>query len=425
MAANTRKRGGGKSSALSVSSSSPSLAGKREIKGRFVCPICDEVILDAVGSKPGDDSIQCDGVCATWLHRRCAGLSKEAFTSVSKSNDPFFCPQCRLNQQELDLKSLRDMVANLSSHITIIADELATVKQQVDELKAINQNAPSATSAVQSVSMSYASALDTAAEDGPRSKVKANASTSAYSPTPVPDLSDRKYNLLIFGLKESTKGTPRFRRESKDLSDVCNILTTVDSSISPQAVRDCFRLGKYNPNKDRPIMVKFVRSHDVVTVLSNRKNLSQSPGISIKPDRTPRQRKVESVLLKERRSLINSGVAKEDIHIKGNSLLVKKAKHGHVVGDIYQKLPVSEAGSVDQKSSGGAAFNHRIAGTAVVVASGVVPPGVNTEDGVQCGTQSPPSSSSCIDKAPLSSSSTAPGNSVRRGPLDSPALPGR
>ena len=146
---------------------------------------CVRTYIHTVGSKPGDDSIQCDGVCATWLHRRCAGLSKEAFTSVSKSNDPFFCPQCRLNQQELDLKSLRDMVANLSSHITIIADELATVKIQVDELKAINQNAPSATSAVQSVSMSYASALDAAAEDGPRSKVKAKASTSAYSPTAV------------------------------------------------------------------------------------------------------------------------------------------------------------------------------------------------------------------------------------------------
>ena len=94
----------------------------------FFCPICDEVILDAVGNKPGEDSIQCDGSCATWLHRRCAGLSKEAFSIICKSSNPFFCPQCRLDNQELELKSLRDMVTSLSSHLSLIADELVTIK---------------------------------------------------------------------------------------------------------------------------------------------------------------------------------------------------------------------------------------------------------------------------------------------------------
>ena len=57
-------------------------------KGQCVCPICDEKIKDTVGQKTGDDAVECDGVCASWVHRRCAGLSKVAYNNVSKSPNP-------------------------------------------------------------------------------------------------------------------------------------------------------------------------------------------------------------------------------------------------------------------------------------------------------------------------------------------------
>ena len=105
---NTRRRGQttGKTPPPSptVESSLPVSNKKAASKEKFICPICDDVIVDAVGNKSGDDSIQCDGRCATWLHRRCAGLSKAAFNDLAscKVSEPFFCPMCRLNQQELD-----------------------------------------------------------------------------------------------------------------------------------------------------------------------------------------------------------------------------------------------------------------------------------------------------------------------------------
>lgn len=96
-------------------------------KVSFTCPICDETIKDAVGRRKGQDAIECDGICATWLHRGCAGLSKLAYASLSKSSAPFYCPQCRLNKQDLEIKSLSVQVVDLASKLTEACREIETV----------------------------------------------------------------------------------------------------------------------------------------------------------------------------------------------------------------------------------------------------------------------------------------------------------
>ena len=106
--------------------SSPLTATVR--KKKFVCPICELAIEDAVVKKPRQDSVQCDGTCDTWLHTRCAGLSKAAFKAVSESDDPFYCPQCRLDKQDLELKSLRVLACSLSSKLSAVCGELAELK---------------------------------------------------------------------------------------------------------------------------------------------------------------------------------------------------------------------------------------------------------------------------------------------------------
>ena len=96
---------------------------------QFKCPICENLILEAVGKKQGQDAVQCDGDCATWLHRRCAGLTYEAFKLISKSDKPFYCSHCRLNKQELEINSLRDVISNMSSQLTSVCKELADHKK--------------------------------------------------------------------------------------------------------------------------------------------------------------------------------------------------------------------------------------------------------------------------------------------------------
>lgn len=44
--------------------------------------------------------------------------------------------------------------------------------------------------------------------------------------------SDRKSNLVIFGLKELPKGTRRHERLSSDLEEATNLLSSIDSSIN-------------------------------------------------------------------------------------------------------------------------------------------------------------------------------------------------
>ena len=53
-------------------------------------------------------------------------------------------------------------------------------------------------------------------------------------------------------------------------------------------------------------------------------------GISIKPDLTLEERKIENALLKERRKLIDSGTERKFIRIRGNSLYLNNKLHGVV-----------------------------------------------------------------------------------------------
>jgi len=58
---------------------------------------------------------------------------------------------------------------------------------------------------------------------------------------------DRKFNVVVFGIDESCNGTPQAYR-TKDMESCTEILQHTNNDISLHSVRDCFRLGKYNPN---------------------------------------------------------------------------------------------------------------------------------------------------------------------------------
>ena len=165
--------------------------------------------------------------------------------------------------------------------------------------------------------------------------VHARASTS-----PAVDQQDRKFNIIIFGLKEQDAGTSKFTRTSQDQSSVERILSSLNPNIPGNSIRDCFRLGKYKRERSRPILVKLLRVCDVNSILANRRNLASTPNISIRPDLPPEQRKVEAILLKERYHLIQSGTDKKSIRLRGNCLFVNNAKYGSVTQSKFH--PVSD-----------------------------------------------------------------------------------
>ena len=126
--------------------------------------------------------------------------------------------------------------------------------------------------------------------------------------------------MVLYGVEECRSGLSRSDRLESDLSSVVNIFSALDSSIQPQSVRDCYGLGKFSPgaSSPRPILVKFVRIADVTRIFSKKINLSTP--FSIKPDMSRTQRLQESILMRERWHLTQSGVSRKSIRVRGDSL---------------------------------------------------------------------------------------------------------
>ena len=93
-------------------------------------------------------------------------------------------------------------------------------------------------------------------------------------------------------------------------------------------VCDCIRLEKYIESRKRPILVKLNSAREVSTILASRPKLDK--GISIKPDMAKQEREIESLIFKERRSLITSVMQSKEIKIRGKSLYVSNALYGCV-----------------------------------------------------------------------------------------------
>ena len=81
---------------------------------------------------------------------------------------------------------------------------------------------------------------------------------------------------MIYGVKESPKGTQRSARRKLDINSCVQILKQANDDISVQSIRDCLRLGKYNPTetRSRSLLVKLSCVFDVDTVLYNRSKKS-------------------------------------------------------------------------------------------------------------------------------------------------------
>lgn len=257
------------------------------------CVICEDLIDDAT-----EDSVFCDGSCQNWIHRRCAGLSKTRFAKIHKSEDKFLCPHCQLESQYDSLCDIRSVVAKM-------AQEIQLLKAQVSSTITAPVTACSQPSVSPSTIGSYASV---AAQNTHPNKTQA-----AYGSRN----SERRFNMVVYGIPENPEGTLRTQRLENDLKECSNIIKTVCTATSADPIVDCQRLGKYSKSEERsrPILLHLARALDVTRIMSNRKNLVSMPGISIKPHMSSHERKVESVLLKERRLLINSGSSRSDIKI--------------------------------------------------------------------------------------------------------------
>ena len=80
-------------------------------KGKCICPICEEPVIDKGSRKDGQDSVFCEGHCQAWLHNHCASLSSIAYQAVSQMQAPFYCRHCHLDNQSKESATLKATVS--------------------------------------------------------------------------------------------------------------------------------------------------------------------------------------------------------------------------------------------------------------------------------------------------------------------------
>ena len=296
-------------------------SGKRT-KGNHVCPICDEIIKEQTKNKKGDDCIYCEGSCEAWLHRKCAGLSQTNFSEHRQLGDKeaFFCLHCQLKAYKVELTALKSSVQSLSNMISQIEEKLSAQQQNPVE-REMPITEPQAV-----------------IQDHPVTNV-------ASAPS-----SDKKLNIVVYGIPENPPNTKRQERLQADIKNVLTAIPRTENPIDASAIKDWYCLGKYSSNlgRPRPLLVKLLRSADASNILQNKSKLASS--IYIKPDLTPEEKAIESLLLKERRSLIQKGFSRQHIKIRNQCLYVHNKLHASIRNSQLE-LSESQTESLDQDTT--------------------------------------------------------------------------
>ena len=279
--------------------------------GKDTCCICCQKI------SPKDEVLFCSGICQQYLHRYCASVSLQCYQSLTSDDaDPFYCFCCYKVQKEEQVTMLLGLVDSLKKDINALKAATAASGEPLP---------PSTTSGTKQSATVAPSQIS--ASQNSESHSLSNSSPKLYH--------DRKFNVVLYGVNESSSGVSKSARLKSDLTNVVDILSTIDNSIQHQSIKDCFRLGKFaaNHSHPRPILIRFIRIADVASVLSKKRLLSNP--YYIKSDMTREQRLTQSLIMKERWQLIQSGVDRNCIKIKGDCLLVRNKLHGRVLNKKF------------------------------------------------------------------------------------------
>ena len=231
---------------------------------------------------------------------------------MAEDADPFYCFCCYKVRKDEQVAALMDLVNSLKEDIVALKTAVAA-RPPLPCTPALPTD---------QVSKDTVTEKPSAMNGEPNSHTPPNVSRGSYT--------DKKFNVILYGINECQPGMSKLSRLQSDLASVVSVLSTIDSSIHIQSIKDCFRLGKFSPGKPRPrpILVRFIRIAEVTSILSRKGKLSRP--YSIKPDMSYEQRLRESVIMKERWSLIQSGIDRKDIKIKDDRLFVHNKLHGQV-----------------------------------------------------------------------------------------------
>ena len=239
-------------------------------------------------------------------------------------------------------------MASLKCSVRDLADELSSLKATIVSLQA-NANASSVSASCNHAPLPVSASTESAEDLNSQPAVSVSASVPVISNSVLKHdphhTSDKRYNIVLFGVEECSVGTSRHEHLESDIDNVIEVVFSIDNSIQKHSIKDCFRLGKFNQTSDRAtILVKFVRTADVSRIMSKKASLKLP--LFVKPNLYPEERLKEVTLLKERWNLIQSGTERKLIKIRNNSILVSGKVYGRLVGSAFQLSSPSDLASI-------------------------------------------------------------------------------
>ena len=187
-----------------------------------VCIICELNIKEDTDQTEGEDALFCEGDCQAWVHRKCVGMSKKMYTAWAEADDPYMCHNCSICTYKNEIKSLKTKITDLKS-------EVKSLTSKVNELKSSGVS-PSVDSSDGNDVMVTDNPIANPAIDAIHTQLKEitssiknhqkfieqNDRTDRTKP-------DRKYNVVVYGIKECPSGTPISERNRHDINESLSI----------------------------------------------------------------------------------------------------------------------------------------------------------------------------------------------------------
>ena len=277
------------------------------------CCVCCQLIT--IGK---DEALFCSGNCQQWMHRYCASVSVKCYSDITAKDTPFFCFCCQEGKNTLEIATLKETVESLKQEIAALKESLSEAQSEARALSGQQRDSQRSYAAATCSGELSTSSIFTHVSNP--LTIPSNRDAAAARPN---NHLDRKYNVIVYGVNECPKGTTKHARLESDLNGAVTVLSKLDNHVQNQSLKDVYRLGKFNPVAihPRPLLVKFIRATDVVSVLSKKGSLSYP--LFIKPDLSPQEKQRDSILLKERWSLVQTGILRHDIKTRGPRLYVK------------------------------------------------------------------------------------------------------
>ena len=189
--------------------------------------------------------LECES-CLKWEHRACADISEEEYEVISgdlSTNIMFFCSVCR-PKVRLALKFFNDIEEKqklISESVKQLEEELKALNTKISQLS--NQSDTLDTSSI--VAVEAESRLSAPKPSSSINMLHSNQAqpTTKKKPPVLSSISvDKKFNIVMFGIKESPLKTPKTERLEHELQCITNAFANVDLPIQANCIRLSLRL---------------------------------------------------------------------------------------------------------------------------------------------------------------------------------------